>query len=240
MQVQVKSSEIALLGFVSLMALAANLPDNLTGNLVDRNLLLVTLTVTVIISLFRYLRLMLFITVSILAIGANLPDQLATQLEISQTAMIISSGLIVLVALLYKYFGFMSSDDPESQKVDTLESRNAVISAILKRNTALLHQMLLSNVNVNFSQNGCIPIFLAIENGFADIVLVLISHGVRLRVKDGKGRTPMETALLHDDIRIAKILYYASKQSFDIRIESSMVTKPVISAMPNTRFLVAE
>ena len=240
MQVQVKSSEVALLLFVSLIALAANLPDNLTGNLVDRNLLLVTLTVTVIISLFRYLRLMLFITVSVLAIGANLPDQLASQLGISQTAMIVFSGLIVVIALIYKYSGFMSSDDPESLRVDSIESRNAVISAIVKRNAAALHQLLTSNVNVNFSQNGCIPIFLAIENGYADIVLVLISHGVKLRVKNNKGITPMEMALLHDDIRIAKIIYYATKQSFDIKIESDSVMKPVISAMPNTRYVVAD
>jgi Ankyrin repeats (3 copies) len=240
MQVQIKSSEIALLCFVSLMALAANLPDSMTGNLVDRNLLLVTLTVTVIISLFRYLKLMLFITVSVLAIGANLPVQLANQLEISQTAMIFFSGLIVVIALLYKYLGLMSSEDAEKQKVDSIDSRNAVISAILKRNVAALHQLLSSNVNINFSQNGCIPIFLAIENGYADVVLVLISHGVRLRVRNNKGITPMEAALLQNDIRIAKIIYYASKQSFDIKVESRSVMKPVISAMPNTRFVVAD
>ncbi len=96
MQIQIKNSEIVILLIVSLMALAANLPDNITGQLVDKNLLLVSLVVTVVISLFRYLKLMLFITVSVLAIGANLPDQLAAQFGISQLAMIVASGALVV------------------------------------------------------------------------------------------------------------------------------------------------
>jgi Ankyrin repeats (3 copies) len=239
MQGQVRSSEIALLCFVSLIAFVANLPGNVTGTLVDRNLLLVTLTVTVVISLFRYLRFMLFLTVTILAIGANLPDQLADQLEISRTVMIFFSGVIVVIALLYKYFGFMSPADSANGQTDTLESRNAVLAAILKRDTVTLHRMLISNVNINFSQNGNIPIFLAIENGYADIVLLLISHGAKLRVKNNMGRTPLEAALLHNDIRIVKIIYFGSKQSFDIRVDRS-AARPVISAMANVKYLVAD
>ena len=55
MQVDIKNREVIILLVVSLMAFAANLPDGMIGSLVDRNLLLVTLVVTVVISLFRYL-----------------------------------------------------------------------------------------------------------------------------------------------------------------------------------------
>jgi len=76
---QIKTNEGVVLLIVSLMALTANLPEGMIGHIVDRNLLLIALTATVIISLFLYVKLMLFITVSVLAIGANLPDQLANQ-----------------------------------------------------------------------------------------------------------------------------------------------------------------
>jgi len=76
MQFNIKSGEVWLLLIVSLMALCANLPAEMIGNVVERDVLLVALVVTVFISLFHYLRLMLFLTVSVLAIGANLPDQL--------------------------------------------------------------------------------------------------------------------------------------------------------------------
>src|SRR5664279_3962692 len=104
MQIRITNSEVIILVIVSLMALAANLPEGSIGNIVDRDLLLVTLVATVVISLFRYLKLMLFLTVSVLAIGANLPDQLANQLGISQLAMIAASGVLVTIAALYKLY----------------------------------------------------------------------------------------------------------------------------------------
>ncbi len=115
MQFNIKSSEVWLLLIVSLMALGANLPAEMIGNVVERDLLLIALVVTVFISLFRYLRLMLFLTVSVLAIGANLPDQLATQLGISQTAMIVASGVLVVLALIYKLY---HQRKPESETAD--------------------------------------------------------------------------------------------------------------------------
>ena len=124
MQIRMNNSEIAILFIVSLMALAANLPDGLIGNLVDRNLLLVTLVVTVFISLFRYLKLMLFLTVSVLAIGANLPDQLAARLGISQLAMIVASGALVCVSLLYKFYYLRPQGKKTSDSSDTEESSN--------------------------------------------------------------------------------------------------------------------
>ena len=221
MQLNVKSNEIVILLAVSLMALAANLPESAIGHLVDRNLLLITLVATVVISLFRYLKLMLFITVSILAIGANLPDQLASQLGVSRLALIVASGVLVSVALIYKLYHVRVAkndhDYKEEEKIDyrhdTFDSRNDVITAILDGDIAALHQLLISGVEINFSQNGLVPIFLAIERGYADIVLLLLSHGAKLRVRNKEGQTPIEFALLHKDMRIAEILNYASRQN---------------------------
>ena len=239
-----KSGDIWLLFIVSLMALGANLPDNIIGNLVDRNLLLVALVVTVFISLFRYLKFMLFLTVSVLAIGANLPEQLADQLGLSQTAFIIASGLLVAVALLYKIYQQRKTESETADKAgdeatveaevavshlrDTVESRNYVLSAIMNGDFATLHQLLVSDVEVNFSQDGRIPIFFAVERGNADIVLLLLLHGAKLKIKNQFGLTPTDLALKLRFARIAKILHYAETQNMAIQnraIYSSQMTR---------------
>jgi class 3 adenylate cyclase len=232
MQPNFKSSEVWLLLVVSLMALGANLPDDMIGNVVERNLLLIALVATVFISLFRYLRLMLFLTVSMLSIGANLPEQLATQLGISRTALIVASGVLVAVALLYKLYQRQKPQDETaaehapvasetevavSHLRDTIESRAAVIAAILNGDFAALHQLLISDVEVNFSQDGQIPIFLAIEKGSVDIVLLLLIHGAKLRIKNQIGLTPIDFALKLRFARVAKILHYANTQNMAIQ-----------------------
>lgn len=232
MQVQIKSGEIWLLLIVALMAFGANLPADMIGNVVDRNLLLIALVATVFISLFRYLKFMLFLTVSVLAIGANLPDQLATQLSISRTAMIVATGMLVVVALLYKLYHRQkpeiataenefetTSEVPvaESHLRDSVDSRFSVLSAIMNGDFAALHQLLISDVEVNFSQDGYIPIFLAIEKGNADLVLLLLIHGAKLRIKNQYGMTPTDLALKLRFARIAKILHYAETQNISIQ-----------------------
>jgi class 3 adenylate cyclase/uncharacterized RDD family membrane protein YckC len=233
MQIHIKNSEVMILLVVALMALTANLPDDAIGHMVDRNLLLITLVVTVVIALFRYLRLMLFITVSVLAIGANLPDQLASQLGISQLAMIVASGVLVFIALLYKLYHLHTlRNNPDYQedticyRHDTIDSRNDVITSILNGDLAALHQLLISDVEVNFSQNGHVPIYLAIEKGYADIVLLLLFYGAKLRVRNKAGQTPIEFSLLHKDPRIAKLIHYASRQNLVVQNKAVSQNQP--------------
>ena len=226
MQINTKNRELWILIIVSVMALAANLPDDLFGTMVDRNLLLITLVSTVFIALFRYLKLMLFLSVSVLAIGANLPDQLAAQLGISQTAMIVAAGVLVVLALLYKFYYQKQTAidaEPGADEVtindarDTIELRIAVVSAILNGDLAALHQLLIADVEINFSQNGHIPLFLAIEKGHADMVLLLLIHGAKLRVRNKAGMTPIEFGLLHSNERVQSLLYYAAGQNLAIQ-----------------------
>ena len=233
MQINIKSREVWLLLIVSLMALGANLPDGMIGSLIDRNLLLIALTVTVFVSLFRYLKLMLFLTVSVLAIGANLPDQLAYQLGISRTAMIVASGVLVAMSLMYKLYYQRKQESETAEEYefestmevpvagshlrDTIDSRFSILSAINTGDFATLHQLLVSDVEVNFSQEGHIPLFLAIEKGNVDIVLLLLIHGAKLRIKNQHGLTPTDFALKLRFARIAKILHYAETQNMSIQ-----------------------
>ncbi len=235
MQTRIVGKDVWLLIIVSLMALGANLPDTLAGNVIDRHLLLEALTATVFISLFRYLRVMLFLTVSVLAIGANLPEALASQLHISPAVMIVASGALVVVALLYKFYHQIDAQRVAAHETgdalldrtvenvavshfrDTFESRLAVLSSIMKGDLAALHQLLISDVEVNFSQDGHIPLLLAVERGNADIVLLLLIHGAKLKIKNQQGMTPIDLALKLKFARVAKILHYASTQNMAIQ-----------------------
>jgi hypothetical protein len=212
MQEQAKLSEIAILCIVSLMALAANLPESLVGNLIDQKLLIITLTVSVVIALFRYLRLMLFITISVLAIGANIPEELAGVIDINPIVMVVTLILLVAASLLNQALKLLPTEKIEVAKLDTPESRHAILTAIMKGDLSTLHHLLAMDVEINFVHNGTAPIFLATEKGYADIVLILLSHGAKFRVKNVAGKTPMEIALMHKYTRIAEILHYAAKQ----------------------------
>lgn len=212
MQEQAKLSEIVILCIVSLMALAANLPEHYISNLIDRNLLIITLTVSVVIALFRYLRLMLFITISVLAIGANLPDELANVLGVSPVVMIAVLCLLVATSLLNQALKLLPTEITVPEKLDTAESRHAILTAIMKGDLGTLHQLLMADVEINFFHNGTAPIFLATEKGYADVVLILLSHGAIFRVRNSEGKTPMEIALTHKYTRIAEIFHYAAKE----------------------------
>ena len=232
---QFKTNELVALVIVSIMALLANLPDEIIGHTVDRNLLLIGLVATVTISLFLYVKLMLCITVSVLAIGANLPDQLAIQLGISRPAMIVASGVLVVLGLLYKW-RYMRPEKENtgaiedvkevhrSFKFDTIKSRTEVVNAIYSGNLSALHQLINSDVELNFTHNGLSPLFLAIEKGYADIVLMLITCGVDIEATNSEGNTPIEFALLRNETRIAEMLQYASSQNIVInrKTESSI------------------
>lgn len=213
MQEQAKNSEILILCIVSLMALAANLPEHYIGSLIDRNLLIVTLTISVVIALFRYLRLMLFITISVLAIGANLPDDLAAILGVSPIVMIVILCFLVAISIVNKVLKLLPAEIIMPAKHDTPESRHAVLTAIMKGDLGSLHHLLSENVEINFVHNGTAPIFLATEKGYADVVLILLSHGAKHRIKNNQGKTPMEIALAHKYTRIAEIFHYAAKEN---------------------------
>jgi class 3 adenylate cyclase len=236
---QFKTNELVALIVVSIMALLANLPDHIIGHLVDRNLLLIALVVTVTISLFLYVKLMLCVTVSILAIGANLPDQFAAQLGISRPAMIVASVVLVVMGLFYKWYymrpekqntGVIEDvkDVPRNFKFDTIKSRTEIINAIFSGNLSALHQLINADVELNFVQNGVSPIFLAIEKGYADIVLMLLTCGVNLEIKNNEGITPIEFAMLRKETRIAEMLEYAANQNIGIKNKTESTVRTTV------------
>jgi hypothetical protein len=210
MNIQVKKSEVALLAIVVLLSFAANLPEQFLGNVIDRNWLLIALTAVIVISLFRYLRLLLFLTVVALAVGANLPEQLSESLGVSPIVMLAFLILLVLISILN--YGFkMLPTEKDQPRHNSSESRQAVLAAIGKGDLTKLHWLLTKNVEINFTEGGLTPVILAAEKGYTDIMQVLINHGADMRVQNEAGKTPMEIALAHGFNRTAEILHLATE-----------------------------
>lgn len=216
MKAHIKLSEVAILLMVSFMSFAANLPDSILGGLVDKQTLLATLTVFIVVALFCYLRALLILSISILAIGANLPAELASALGIDKSVLIASLGFLVIVTLLNYAFKLlpMEAGKSSSSRLDTDEARSVMFAAISKGDIATLNQLLEMKVDVNFYLDGTTPIHLATEKGYSAIVQILIDHGANFRLKDAAGRRPLEIALTKKFGRTTEVLFEANKPYF--------------------------
>lgn len=212
MKIQVKLGEVALLGVVVLLSLGANLPDQMLGDYIDRNLLLIALAAIIVIALFRYLRLLLFLAVAALAVGANLPEQISTSLGVSPVVMLAFLILLVMISILNYAFKMLPSDVGK-QMHDSVDSRQAVLAAVGKGDLTKLHWLLNKNVQINFTHEGVSPVILAAERGYTDIMQVLLSHGVDFRVKNAEGKTAMEIALAKGYSRTAEVLHLAAESN---------------------------
>ncbi len=191
MKIQIKSSEVLILIAASVMSFLANLPDNILGNLVDRKMLLSTLTAMVVVAMFRYLQMLLLLTISILSIGANLPAELAAALGVSQLALIVSLGVLITITLLNRVVKLL----PVESEAVIADWRQAVLRAVAEGDEDTLLGLLARNEGVNFTQGGTTPLHLAAEKGHSDIERILIKHGADFHMRNEEGKTPLEIAL---------------------------------------------
>lgn len=191
MKIQIKSSEVLILLAASVMSFLANLPDHILGSLVDRKMLLSTLTALVVVAMFRYLQMLLLLTISILSIGANLPAEVASALGISQLALIVSLAVLITITLLNRVVKLLPVE-PEAEVTDW---RRAVLKAVAEGDEDTLLSLLARNESVNFTQDGTTPLHLAAEKGYSAIERILIKHGADFHIKNEEGKTPLEIAL---------------------------------------------
>lgn len=211
MKIKIEPSEVVVLILVSLMSLAANLPDQIAGNLLDRKLLLLVLTTSVVIALFRYLHLLLFLAIVILAMGANLPQEFAEDMGFSPSVMLAVLGILVTVALLNYAFRLWPTEAEEADTTQSADTRFALLTAIYKGDQARVHELLSSSANMNFYEQGFTPLHLAVERGYPDIVRMLVNSGANIEAQNAEGKTPVEVALDKKFIRSSEILVKAAR-----------------------------
>ena len=210
-QDQSKYSGMVVLFIVALLGLATYLINTFWANAINRNLLLIALAISIVIVLFRHPRLLLLVMVIALTTGANLPGEASTVFGYSQTVLVTSLALLVLISLLNYVFILLPTGDGRNAKLDTVVSRKAVLKAIMENNKDRLAQLMEINVEINFSHNGAVPILVAAEFGNIEILLMLAKYGVNFSILDEHGKTPLEIALANGFARAAEIIHYASE-----------------------------
>jgi hypothetical protein len=191
---QFNTKEVVILLAASVMSFLANIPDSILGNLVDRKILLVALAAMIVVAMFRYLQMLLLLTISILAVGANLPAEMAAMLGISQLALLVSLAVLVAITLLNRYMNWLPTEK-ESLSPEAGDVRQAMLAAIAKGDKAVVQRLLSMNSNVNFTLNGTTPLHLAAEKGYPEIVQLLVAYGADFRKENAEGKTPLDVAL---------------------------------------------
>lgn len=213
MKFRFNSTEFYLFLLVALLSVAANLPAAIIGKYIDQRTLLIVLAAVVVIALFRYLRLLLFLCVAALALGANIPERLSEVLGINQTIMLAFLVLIVLIPMANRFLKLPAENDAEKKrkapKLDSSESRKAVLIAISRGNVKRLKWFHSHNTELNFVENGVSPATLAAEKGDSQVMQLLIYYGVNLNVTDHAGRSPLEIAESNGFSRTAEIIRFA-------------------------------
>lgn len=213
MKVKVNGTEFFLFLLVIILSIAANLPEPLIGKYVDQRLLLIILAAVVVIALFRYLRVLLFLCVATLAVGANIPERLSETLGLNQTVMLSFLVLIVIISQANRFLRLPVDADPTLKKdmprLDSAESRKAVLIAISRGNVKRLKWFHSHNTEFNFSEDGVSPVTLAAEKGNSEIMQLLIYYGVNLNVTNAEGKTPLEIAEAHGFNRTAEMIKFA-------------------------------
>jgi hypothetical protein len=210
MKAKIKSSEVVILILVSLMSFAANLPSQLVDNMLDKKLLLLVLTASVVIALFHYLRLMLFLAIVILAIGANLPQEFAVSMGINPKIMLAVLGFMVTLALLNYVFRLMPTG-VEENTYEALDTRYELLAAIFRGDLARVSELLAMDIDVNFYEEGLTPLHLAAEKGYPDIVRMLLDRGADINALNIAGQRPIEIAIDKRFVRSTDILFKAEK-----------------------------
>ena len=113
------------------MSVAANLPHDfslLSG--INRNFLLVGLTLVVAIALVRYTKFVLVAVVSILAVGANLPHDIAQILNVDPRILMGSLIAMLVLTLLNQFINLPTGldkpqgfpDEHDSADINLLET----------------------------------------------------------------------------------------------------------------------
>jgi len=189
------NKDYLLLGIVTTMSLAANLPQAMFGSSgVDHRLLVVGLLLVVTIALVRYSRLVMILSVVILSFGANLPQELAATFNIEPGILMAALVVIVLFALANRYLKLPSGLDRRQGFADH-ENTQALFRAVINGRVQEVGQLLDTGLDINArSRHGYTALMIAAARGHGDIADLLLARDAELTMVDAHGRNALQIA----------------------------------------------
>lgn len=217
------SRDTWLLLLVTLMAIAANLPDDgLTAAYsIEKKYLLISLTAIIAVSILRYVRFTLVLATLILAAGANLPSDLAASFSIEPTIMMFTLMVMVVIALVNRFLKIMPQELDKSALRSSVYGAKALIKAISNGNVKHVQRLVDSGVNVNVTTvTGKTPLMLAAYTGYPDMVQTLIKGGANIYARDREGNTAVNIADRKGFKRVKELLLTHGEAQTRSRVEA--------------------
>lgn len=203
-----------LVGVVALLALGANLPEELSAVLsIDRRLLLAGLLAVIAVSLVRYLKFTLILVIAFLSVGANLPEEIAKEFGVDPQIALLALVAMIVVSLSNKALKLPSGLNKTSRPASA-HGAAALFNAILKGRTAVVQTLMQQGVNVNIrTVSGKTPLMAAAYKGYSDIAQLLVDHGADVNMRDSKGESALKIAVRSGFTRIVDLLKKAGAKS---------------------------
>jgi len=218
------SRDIWLVLLVTLMALAANLPEGFAeAYSIERKYLLMALTAIIAVSILRYVRFTLVLTTLILTIGANLPTDLATSFNIEPSIMMFTLMAMVAIAMVNRFLKVMPQQPDKAALRGSVYGARALVKAIANGNVGHVQRLIESGVNVNVTTvTGKTPLMLAAFTGYPDIVHALIKGGANIYARDREGNTAINIAERKGFNRVKELLLTHGEAQARNRMEASI------------------
>lgn len=206
------NKDYLLLGIVTVMSLAANLPDNILSlNGLNRKLLVFGLLFVVCIALIRYSKFALVLAIAILALGANLPSELAGALNVDPRVMMMTLAAVVLFSLANRILRLPTGLD-NSQGFAYEEGSQALLRAAIKGRASIVERLIRAGANVNArSPQGYTILMIAAARGNHEIANLLLDLGADLTMVDPQGRNALQHAREGNHQNCIELLLAASK-----------------------------
>ncbi|MDH5633987.1 MAG: ankyrin repeat domain-containing protein [Gammaproteobacteria bacterium] len=204
--------DIGMVLMVTLMSVAANLPDTFEINF-DKRYLLAALMGIVGVSLIKYLKFALVLVVVVLAVGANLPEHMASEMNVNQNVMLFALVAMVIVSLANHAFKLPTGLEQTRSQTDRGPGGSALYGAISKGRLSTVKAILDQGVNVNIrTPSGQTPLMFASYKGFGDIIQLLIDRGADIHAKDKDGKTALNFATQKGYTRAVDLLRSSGAQ----------------------------
>ena len=189
------NKDYLLLGTVTVMSLAANLPQETIGiSGLNRRLLVICLLIVLAIALVRYSKVAMVLSVVILAFGANLPQTLATEMNIESGYFMGALLIIVLLSLANRFLKLPTGLD-KPQGFDDHEGGQALFSAVLNGRLQEVSELIETGLNIDArSRHGYTALMIAAAKGHGEIIDQLLNNGAKLTLVDSTGRNALQIA----------------------------------------------
>lgn len=189
------TKDVVLVLIVTIMSVAANLPEGTMAQLgINQTYLLLGLVAVVAVSLVRYLKFTLVLVIAILAVGANLPSDLAQEFGVDPQIMLFALLAMVATSFVNFIIRLPKGVKPIAQINSTHGSRT-LCQAAAKGHASMVYSLISAGINPNFKdENGQLPLVVAAATGQALVVKLLLDNGADVAARDGAGMTALDAA----------------------------------------------